>query len=288
MESTQTEAPITETPAAPTTPETVNSTPDPFQVDEAVLATLSPESRTAVEPLIQGWKKSALEAIEKERGSFKSVSEKAQALDKLIQDQRFVEWYNQQYNGVKPKDATPPATPEPRKAIITPQEWNLALQKAANGDPSEYEALNRKIAESAVKPTLDNFEKKQKEIQMSIEMDNMFRNHPDARELDSIRIGEKSDAPSLLEMSLFYLHDLQGKPMEEAYKGAKAIEAAIMSKAKQVAMGMVADKKNSVTEGAPTSTKEENIVYADSPEMVLREQIKADMAGKKVQVRLKR
>ena len=287
MDTETAHAPVETAPApAATEAAPVAAPADPFQVDEAVLATLSPESRTAVEPLMQGWRKTATETLSKERESGKSHQEKAQALDRLVQDPRFVSWYNQEVNGIKPAVKTD--VPQERKPIVTPQEWTDALTSAANGDPSKYEDLNRKIAESATQPALNAIARQQKELSMSIELDNVFRKYPDAKELDSIRIGDEPNAPTLFEMALYYVHDLKKQPMESAYKAAKSIHDAVMAKANKTALGMVEGKKASVTESAPTSTKEDNVQYADSPEQVLREQIKAGLAGRKVQVMLRK
>ena len=130
-------------------------------------------------------------------------------------------------------------------------------------------------------------EARERERDMSMELDNVFKAHPDATELDNIKIGDAPDSPSLFEMALFFVHDRNKQPMEAAYQAAKAIHMNIMSTAKKTAMGMVQNKKDSVTESAPTSTKDESVIYVDSPDQVLRAQIKANMAGQKVQVRLR-
>lgn len=268
-----------------------DTTSDPFHFDESALSQLTPESRTAIEPLIQSWKKSALETITKTKESYKSAEEKAQALDKLVKDENFVSWYNQTYNRqTTPADEVEETSGEEdvRKPIVTPQEWNEALQLAANGDPTKYEELNRRIAEAATLPALTEIQKKQNEMKMSIELDNVFRNHPDVRELDSIKVNDSPGAPSLFEMALYYVHDRNGRSMEEAYGAAKNLYNNIMAQAKKSAMGMLQEKKTSVTEGPTTSTNESSVIYVDSPEQVLREQIKANMAGKKAQVMLRK
>lgn len=272
----------TATAPAPGTPtETVSqpvpaTTTDPFSMDEATLAALSPEGRTAVEPILQTWKKSAMETLTKERTSSGELSEKAKALDTLVKDPKFVKWYQDQMN---PQPQRAPVDNTPKEPLIRPEDWADALQKMAGGDSSKWEQLNEKLIKSKVEPSYATLDKQTKDLNLKIELNDLFTKHPDAKDLDTAGV---------LEPFLYYYTDLRGRPMEEAYQAANKSWNAAMAKAKNAALGMVNGKKESITETAPTSSGAEQVIEVNSPDEMLRRQIEATMKGQKVRFQLRR
>src|SRR5712691_8898360 len=88
------EAPVEETPV----PAPASAAPaDPFALDETKLISLSPEQRAAVEPIIQEWKSKAQGEIDKNSKTYeekyKPELEKAKALDSLVKEPQFVQWW---------------------------------------------------------------------------------------------------------------------------------------------------------------------------------------------------
>lgn len=257
---------------------------DPFAVDETQFVSLSPEQRAALDPVLNKWKESAKTYAQKEREAegkkFDSHVKKAQALEKLISDPRFVKWY-QETNNPQPTAATP-------KSVASAEEWASAYQALSNGDPLPLEQLQSKLVLSVGGPQLQRQQQEMNMIRAESEMTKLFATHADAKELDSI--GRESDpaAPSLLELCLAQVKDRQGGTMEQAYALAKSVAQSMENKGKRAAMGMVAEKKGSVTEKPSASSKEQGVVFVDTMEEAMTANIEAAMDGRKVKYQVKK
>lgn len=285
----ETAAPIQETPApAPIEP----SAPEEkyFDVDEATLASIPPEVRqSVVDPLITKITTQVKDRFSKVKEEATPFRTKAEALDKLIADPRFQKWYVDQQNPVA-KPATENGKPAP---LISPEEWDQAYQKAAQGDLSALNSLQEKQLDLYVKqkyaPIIEHTQSKMKELEMTMELNDLFSNHEDAKELDSIRVNPSDPkSPSLLEMCLHYISDKGGRPFEESYQAAKKMADQMRAQAKNAAMGLVADKKAATIEQPTRSTgPEENIQYVNTPQEALKAQLLASLKGQNISYRVK-
>lgn len=254
---------------------------DPFQVDEAVLATLSPEQRQTFDPLIGSWKSKAQEQIksqvESERrkyDGYDTYKQKAAALEQLANDPRFQQFWRQ---------VTQPQTQQQQnKMVANPEEWNSALQELAAGTPDKWVELNQKQMMAWAQPVAQNLVQAQQQIQGQMELQGLFKRHPDAEELDDIG-REKTDDPSLLQWAIYNIVDKNKGTLEDAYKYARRMADSFSKKSKQEALGMVEEKKKSVTEGAPKTSKDaKTVIELGDSRQALRESIKAAMSGRNV------
>src|ERR1700761_4348846 len=262
---------VVETPPAATEPVAA----DPFAVDETKFASLSPEQRAAIEPVISEWKTKAKQEIEKTgktyEEKYKPHVEKATALDKLVEDPRFIGWWNglqqaaqqsvpgAQTQGVQPRD------------IATPEEWQMAMLEAQQGNGARFNMIQQRFLQAAAAPVVQQLQRGQEELKATIEMRDLFERHPDATKLDSI--GRNPSDPndqslSLLEMALNWAAENK-KSMEDGYKLAKKWADSMSVGAKQEAMGIVQSKKESVTSGPSTSQGGQAVVeVADADELM--------------------
>jgi hypothetical protein len=262
-ETTQTPAAGSETTQAPAQVE------DPFQVDDSTLAVLAPESRAAVEPIIKSLRDKAKAVLEKTKGEYEPHRKKAEALDKLVQNQQFVAWYQQQIN---PK---PPAEPEKTELVekaVSVDEW-----AATQGEPAKVQELiarqARVEARQAMIPEVNKLKQGQQKLAMGWEMDQLFRDHPDANELDK---------SGMMEPFLYFNTDLNKQPMKQAYSAAKKAAEYWFNKGKQEGIGIVQKNKNSVTETPSTSSVEgQTVVEVGSQDEALKMQIAEAMSGGK-------
>lgn len=261
-----------------------------IEVDEAVLATLPPEVRQSiVDPLLTKAQAQVRDRITKEREESKPFRQKADALEKLIQNPAFQKWYYEQQN---PAPKAPPAPGEVKPAVSA-EEWAHAYDKAAQGDMTAINALQEKQLDLLVKqkyaPIIEHVQTKTRELEMTMELNDLFSNHADAKELDSIRVDPANPkSPSLLELALHYVSDKGGRSFEDAYQAAKTMADQLKAQAKNAALGLVQEKKNSITEPpARTTTVTEQVVEVATPQEALRNQIMASLRGSNVTYRVR-
>lgn len=294
-------APASAPPTAPEPGPAPSPSPEPspaaaeerfVDIDEADLASLPPEVRKGVvDPLLTKFNSKAKEKFLKEREGLKGFQQKADVFDKLVQQPWFQQAYYQLQNPQKPQ-AVQPQAPQPVPGI-QPQEWNHAYERAAEGDMTALNTLQEKQLDLLVKqkyaPIIEQVQTQQKELAMTMELNDMFSNHEDAKELDSIRVNPADPrSPSLLEMALHFVSDKGGRPFEEAYQAAKRMADQLRTQAKSAAIGIVQDKRASVTEApARTQVTDEGIVYVDTPQEALRSQITATLKNQNVTYRVR-
>lgn len=238
--------------------------------------TLDPEIRTRVEPIFRPMQEK-LANYEKEIESSKSSKEKAMALDRLVQDSDFQQYWT--------KRNSKPATPEPVKGqelAFTQEEYQSASEKFMAGDPSAMMALQEKQTKAMlardVTPALDSLNRKAKEFEMSVELGNVLNAHPDAKELDKY---------GFLEPALHYYTDKMGKPMEYSYQKAKEAYDKAIGDYKLKQQKEIEDKRGSFTEMPGTITADGGVVFLDTAEQVLRASTNAAVKGEKTQYRVK-
>lgn len=272
----------TETPA-PAAPEQVQAPVsadaggDSFQVDESVFSKLPPEARQVVDPVLKGFREKASQALQKERDNFKPHVEKATAWDKLVADKEFQRWWIERTNPRSSQHAQTQAPTAPQQPPVSNEEWAVAVEKANAGDTTALTALQEKIMDAHVKakyaPVIDQLTLKQREMELSMELNELFTSHTDAKDMDKAGV---------LEPFLHYYTDKLGKPMEIAYQEAKKAWEQISSSAKKAALGMVQEKKAAVTETPSTTTQDESVIYVNDAREMLRSQLQANMRGQKV------
>jgi hypothetical protein len=263
----------------------VNTGNDPFSLDENSLASLNPEQRASLDPIIDTWRKKAGEEISRrdsEIEKYKAYGEKATALDKLTQYQPFVQWWQQQANQAKQgaNSSQQQAIGETKPTdIASNQEWQDALSEASYGDSSKLQRLQARMMATWATPLVTELREKQESLDTKIEMRNLFENHPDAKELDSIGVDPKSkEGTSLLEMCLENAKS-NGKSLEEGYKMAKRWFDSMSVMEKQKAMGMVTEKKQTVTQGNSTSSSNHSLTEVDNIDDMLKRSMEATLAG---------
>ena len=128
-------------------------------------------------------------------------------------------------------------------------------------------------------PLVTELREKQESLDTKIEMRNLFENHPDAKELDSIGVDPKSkEGTSLLEMCLENAKS-NGKSLEEGYKMAKRWFDSMSVMEKQKAMGMVTEKKQTVTQGNSTSSSNHSLTEVDNIDDMLKRSMEAQLSG---------
>jgi len=265
--------------------EQVNS--DPFQLDENSLVSLSPEQRASLDPIIDTWKKKASEEISRrdsEIQKYKAYGDKATALDKLTQYQPFVQWWNQQSNQAK-QGAT--ASQQQNIAETKPtdiasnQEWQEAISEASYGDGSKLQKLQARMMATWATPFVTELREKQQSLDTKIELRNLFEDHPDAKELDSIGIDPKTkEGTSLLEMGLEWA-DRNGKSLEEGYSMSRRWADSMRVQEQQKAMGMVTEKKQTTVQGPSTSSSNHSVTEVESIDELMKRSMEATLAGNK-------
>ena len=280
----QPEAAPTETSQTETATTATEVTPsDPFAVDESQFVSLTPEQRAALDPVLNKWKETAKSYAQKEREAegkkYTDHVKKAAALEKLVADPRFVKWYQETNN---------PQQPTSPKSVASAEEWAQAYQALSAGDPAPLEALQTKLVMSVGGPQLQATQQQMHMLRMENEMAKLFANHADAKDLDQIGREDNPEAPSLLQLAAQSVMDKQGGTWEQAYALAKQVALAMENKGKRAAMGLVTEKKGSVTEKPSTNTKEEGVQYVDTMEEAMAANIEAAMDGRKVQYRVKK
>lgn len=281
-------ATVIEPPAAPAAPEPVVAAPapavvsdpnDPFSVDEARIATWAPEQRAVLDE----WKKKASSEIETRGKSseekYKAHVEKANALDQLTRHPKFQEWWAGQQQQAAPNTAVAQgANPQ---EFATPDEWSAAIVDASNGLPQKLQAIQSKMFSSMATPIVQQLQQKQQQLEMTMQMKNLWEKYPDAQDLDKIgRSDDPTDkTPSLLEIAMIHAVEGQGKSVEEGYKLARKWADSLGKTAKQQALGIVASKKDAVTAGPSMSQANQTVVEVADFEELTRKNMEALLSG---------
>lgn len=272
------EAPVAEQPAVP---EPVVVVPDdPFSVDEARFASLSPEQRASLDPVLSEWKSRASKEIEsrekKLHEKFKPDMEKATALTQLVQRPEFQQWWagmqRQAMQGQSQPAQQAIAQAKPND-FATAEEWSQALYDVQSGDPTRFQAIQARMYSAMATPVVQQLRQGQEELKTTLEMKDLFERHADAKDLDKVgrNISDPDDKSlSLLEMALNWASE-NNKPLEDGYLLAKRWADSLRVGAKQEAMGMVQDKKQSVTSGPSTNRAGSTVVeVGDAEELMQR------------------
>jgi hypothetical protein len=286
-EVAQPDAPTAPTDTAPADTSKANGSvsDDPFAVDESQFVSLTPEQRASLDPVLSKWKETAQarikESIEKEKKQYEPHLQRSQALEKLVKDPRFVKWYHETNN---PTDAKVQTTP---RTVASAAEWAEALQALAQGDSEAYEKLQAKLVMSVGGPQLQKTQNEMNLLKRENEMVKLFSSHPDAKDLDQIGRENDPQAPSLFELCASVVIDRNGGTWEQAYQMAKTVAQSMENKGKRAAMGLVSEKKGSVTEKSTSPSKEGGVVFVDTMEEAMSRNIEAaiDKTGIKYQVR---
>ncbi len=260
---------------------------DPFALEENALASLSPEQRAGLDPIIDGWRKRATEEITKRESSaaekYKPYEEKAAALEKLTSYAPFVQWWQDQQ-----RTASAGATRGQQQQIqgaqpqqfASPQEWQDAVLEASNGDATKLQQIQSKMMASWAAPLVQKIQSDQQAIRTELELKNLFETHPEAKEFDRIGLNDKGEGVSLLEQALGWAEQ-NGKTLEQGYRLAEQWYNALKVNAQQQAMGMVNEKKGSVTAGPSTQGATKNVVEVDNMDEVIKRSMDAQLRGDK-------
>ena len=279
---------VVEPVVAPVVPAEPVAPADPFVLDEARLASLSPEQRAALDPVFEDWRKRANDEITKRESAsaekYKPFQEKASALEKLTQYQPFVQWWNAQQNQAQqqnPGQGTAIATTKPAD-FATSQEWQEALYEAAQGDGQKLQGIQARMMAAWATPFVQQMTQKTQALETKMEMDELFQRHPDARQLDDIGLDPKTkEGTSLLEMALDWA-EKQKRPLEDGYNLAKRWADQMKVSSQKEAMGIVASKKNDVTAGPSTSSNtSDTVIEVGSADELLKRSMQAEMSGQK-------
>lgn len=280
--------PITQQAQAPeATP--ASAPADPFQLEESSFATLTPEQRAGLDPILEAWRKRATDEISKRESQvsekYKPVEERAKALERLTQYQPFVQWWQAQQKsalegansgaqqtaiaGTKPND------------VASAQEWQEALWEASQGSPEKLQGIQSRMSSAWATPIFQQLSDRQKHVELQIEMKDLFDRHPDAKELDEIGIDSKTkEGVSLLESGLDWA-ERNGRSLEDGYAMAKRWADEFNVRAQQKAMGLVNQKKQEVTAGNSTAKNTSSVVEVRDADELLKRSLEAQMSGNK-------
>jgi hypothetical protein len=252
---------------------------DPFSLDESKLVSLSPEQRAALDPVFEEWKTKAKSEIERSGKTYEEKyrphQEKADALDQLVRDPRFVSWWQnmQQAAANKAPQAAGAVENARPQDFASPEEWQSAISEAYAGDPAKMQSIQARMFATMATPVVQQLRAGQEELRATLEMKDLFERHSDAKELDAIGRNPsdpKDSNKSLLEFALEWA-DANRLPLEQGYALARKWADGIRVGAKQEAMGLVEDKKKSITSGPSTTKGSAPVVeVADSDELMAR------------------
>ena len=255
---------------------------DPFAVDESQFVSLSPEQRAALDPVLSKFKESAKSYAQKERDSeskkYTDHVKKSQALEKLVADPEFVKWYQ----GRQAPQQTAP------KTVASAEEWAKAYEALSGGDPGPLEQLQAKLVMSVGGPAIQRNQQEMSMLRAENEMNKLWANHADAKDLDTIGREEDPQAPSLLQLAAQASMQNGMVDWEKAYALASKVRLSMENKGKRAAMGMVADKKGSVTEKPSTNSREEGVQYVDTMEEAMNANIEAAIDGRKIKYQVRK
>ena len=254
---------------------------DPFSVDENAFASLSPEQKASIDPILNTWKQKAMEEITKRESTvserYKPMEQKAEALEKLTKYQPFVQWWQEQQKAQMNPQGNNQQVPQ----IATPEEWQQAVYDASQGDGSRLTMLQNRLIAQASGPLFQQLNARQQKIDTQLELRDLFETHPDAKELDRIGLDPKTnEGTSILEMALDWA-ERNGKTLEDGYHMAKKWSDNFTVNAKQQAMGMIQEKKGSVTEGQTTNKSGGNLIEVENQDELMRRSMEAQLNGDK-------
>jgi hypothetical protein len=263
------------TPEAP--PPAVAAPADPFSLDESKLVSLSPEQRASLDPVLEEWKSRAKQEIEKSgktyEEKYKPHLTKSEALDQLVQDPRFQQWWRsvqQTATQQNPANAQANQTAKPQD-FASENEWQEAWANAYAGDYTKFKEIQARMFSVMATPVVQQLKEGQEQLRATLEMKDLFERHGDAKELDAIgrNAADPNDmSESLLETCLNWAV-ANGKTLEQGYAKAKSWADALRVGAQKQAMGLVQDKKASVTSGPSTNQGGKTVVeVADADELM--------------------
>lgn len=243
------------------------------------LSGIPEQVRPTVEPVFKQFTEKHQKELTQYKESMKPHQDKAEALDKLLQEPWFQKaWYDSR----SPQQPAAQTPPEARPPIVSPEEWQTAYDKALSGDMGAMNSLTEKQLDSLVQqkyaPVMQQIAQKQREIDLNMEMTDLFQKHPDAKELDKA---------GLLEPAMHLYVDKQKRSMEYAYQQAAKMKDYFTNKAKQELTAQAQEKKTAATETPASTTGDASIVFVDSPREALRQQLMAAAKGLKVQYRVR-
>ena len=269
------DAPVAEAPVAEPVAEPVGS--DPFSLDESKLASLSPEQRASIDPIIDEWKTKAKAEMDKAgktyEEKYKPHQEKAQALDELVKDPRFQQWWRTiQGQAIQQNPGAAGAITQAKpQDFATDQEYQDAVSGLYSGDSTKFKEIQNRMFVTLATPVIQQLKQGQDELKATLEMKDLFERHADAKELDAIgrNLTDPNDkSESLLESCLEWA-DRNGKTFEEGYARAKAWADSLRIGAQKQAMGMVDSKKASVTSGPSTNKPSAAVVEVEDAEELM-------------------
>jgi len=250
---------------------------DPFVLDEGKLASLSPEQRAALDPVLDEWKTRAKTEIEKTGKTYEEKyrphQEKAQALEELVQQPWFQQaWANVQRTAIQQNPGAAGAIQQARpQDYATPQEWQTAITEAYQGDPARLQGIQQRMFATMATPVIMKLQEGQEQLRATLEIKDIFERHEDARELDLIgrNPADPNDkSESLLESCLEWA-DQNGKTLEEGYARARRWADSLKAGAQKQAMGLVQEKKTSITSGPSTNVAGQTVVEVESAEELM-------------------
>ena len=260
---------------------------DPFALDEASVASLSPEQRAALDPVIEKWRTTAKAEIEKTSKSveekYSPLKEKAEALDKLTNWAPFQNFWKQTQSQMMTGQpaATQQAVAQSKpQDFATPEEWSQAVMDASNGDPSKLQNIQQRMFATMATPVVQELQVRQKNLATQLEMRDLMESHPDYKDLDKIGLDQKGQGTSLLEHCLEWA-ERNVRPLEDGYVMARNWADSLRSSAKSEAMGLVQGKKDSVTAGPGSTTSSGTVIYVDSQDEMIKKSMEAALEGKK-------
>lgn len=275
MDQTPVAEPVS--PPVPDAPAPVQA--DPFSFDEEKFASLSPEQRASLDPVLSEWKTRASEEISKREKAmsekYKPDVEKSTALMQLVGRPEFQQWWQgmqrQAMQGQSTQTQTAIAQSKPSD-FASADEWSQAVWNLqSNNDPTMFNQIQQRMFTAMASPVVQQLRQGQEELKTTLEMKDLFERHPDARDLDKVGrdlndVNDKS--MSLLEMALNWSSE-NNKSLEDGYQLARKWSESLKVGAQQQAMGMVQEKKSSITSGPGTNKSGPQIVeVGDSEELM--------------------
>ncbi len=274
-------------PQAPIETQAPPAPADPFSLDENSLASLTPEQRAGLDPIINSWRERANQEISKRESSaaekYKPLEEKAQALEKLTNYAPFVQWWQQQQQaaaqGANRNQQQQIAGSQPQQ-FASPQEWQEAVLEASNGDASKLQQIQARMMSTWAAPLVQKIQSDQHALRTEMELKNLFESNPIAKTLDQIGLDAKGEGVSLLEQGLDWA-ERNGRPLHEGFRLAEQWYNSMKMSAQQQAMGMVNDKRASVTAGPSTQTQSKNLVEVGSMDELIAKSMDAQLRGDK-------
>lgn len=265
-------------PAAPAAP-SASAGPAPSGGSDYDLSSIPEQFRPHVEPVIKKATEKYQSELSKQQEAVKAFQDKSMALDRLLADQDFQRWYMDKTN---PQARQPQQPAQPEQPVVSPEEWQSAYDKALAGDMAAMNDLTERQLDSLVQkkyaPEMQRMALKQRQIDLSMEMNELFNSHPDAKDLDKA---------GLLEPALHLYTDKNKKPMEHAYQEARKAYDFIYNKAKADLTAEAQGKRGAITETPSTTTNDATTVYVDTPQQALRQQLLAAHQGLKVTYRVR-